>query len=176
MASIPWDKIKKKYLAGATQREICDEFGICRASLTKKIKAESWQTSRQKVDKRKNENVYLAVSARISKKAASKASAGTDEILRLVSRLVQATDTAIDRYMDNDNAGATQGEQLSSMVKNTIQLYREAYDVPTAAEAEARAIAGERLQLEREKAHPTEDSSITVKLSPELEDLIECQN
>lgn len=157
---IDWDAIRQEYVTTLkSAKKIADEHGIVAGHVSRRCAAGGWVAQRKAFRK--------SVADKAIKKAEKK------EIDRL-AKLVAAADTAGDvaalglkraknawkeltdcapedkaeliGYTDSRTA-----RDYTAIIKEVISIMRDYYDIPTAAEREARELAAEKVKIERER-------------------------
>ncbi len=157
---IDWDSIRQEYVTSLkSAKKIADEHGIVPGHVSRRCAEGGWVAQRKAFRK--------SVADKAIKKAEKK------EIDRLAN-LISAADTAgsvaalglkraekawkelatcapedkaeVIGYTDSRTA-----RDYTAIIKEVIAIMRDYYDIPTAAEREARELAKERVKIERER-------------------------
>ena len=185
---IDWKPIKAEYIAtNISLRKLAEKYGIGTTELFKRSSKENWTELRSKNSSR---TVAMAV------QKAGKAEA--NHLAKLIDATSKAIGVAVGAFEDEQQfnryiisegigAGATQTEEriyakidtkalkdLTGVIKDLTGLMRDFYNIPTAAQAEARRIAAERLEIERRKAeamvNDVDDDETGVVMIPEVDE------
>ena len=186
--NVDWEAVKTEYVTKkVSYRQLSEKYGVAIGNISKQAIREHWREQREQF-------VHKAF-----KKAEEIAA---DNEANRLAKLIEATNRSIDfamnalndeqqfnRYIISEGigAGATQTEEriyakvdtkalkdLTSVIKDLTGLMRDFYNIPTAAQAEARRIAAERLEIERRKADALvsdeDDDETGVVLIPEVDE------
>lgn len=159
---IPWEEIKAEYITrGTSYAQLAARYGISKSGVGKRALRESWADARR----RYGDGVCRDSVAEAMEDAA-------DRLRSIRQAAEKASGIISDRMVDCADLSPRDMRAYVASLRDLDVLLRNAYGVPTPAEAGAQEIARQRLELERErvKAQTASDTDITVELAPELEE------
>lgn len=157
---IDWDAIRQEYVTSLkSAKKIADEHGIVPGHVSRRCAEGGWVAQRKAFRK--------SVADKAIKKAAKKEA---DRLANLISAANTAGNVAalglkraekawkeLDGCAPEDKAeliGYTDSRtarDYTAIIKEVVSIMRDYYDIPTAAEREARELAKERVKIERER-------------------------
>lgn len=182
----PWSKIKTEYInTNISMRKLAAKYGVSYNTLNRRAREEKWTTSRKARD-----DYVLKIATQKSAEMQAEQLAQIGALAgAIVDRIVAeiADEDQFHRYIITDGigGGATETTErrfdkvdskairdLTSTLKDALGIIRNAYGIPTQAEAEAQRIAAERLAMEkrRAEAESATDSSINVFFDDEFKE------
>ena len=153
-----WNEIKTKYICSAkTPKALAEEYGVDVRTVQRHIAKGGWRELR------------AAQAEKLSAKAAEKAAEqGAEKLARLMRATSKAVDVAVKtledeqqfkRHLVSENDEIVEKvygkvdvkalRQLTGSLKDLTALMRDFYNLPTPAQAEQRALAAERMEMER---------------------------
>lgn len=182
--NVDWTPIRNEYVTTkVTYRQLSAKYGVAIGNISKVAIREQWKEQRER---------YVQ---KAYKKAEEKAAnQEANRLARLISATTKAIDVAMEafeddkqfnRYIVTDSigGGATETSEkefakvdtkalkdLTGVLKDLTALWRDFYNIPTPAQAEAQRIAAARLELEKQKAEAStggDDTSLEVVGVPE---------
>lgn len=184
-----WKAIKTEYITtDISYRKLAQKYGIHYKAVSQKGKAEKWVELRAE---------YRAKT--ITKTIEKASDREADRLARLMDTTSRAIDVTVKAFEDAEQfnrylveTGPKSNRQtvekvfqkvdtkalkdLTSVLKDLTGLMRDFYDIPTPAQAEARRIAGERLELEKRKSAvgmDDDDDETGVILLPPVKEVAE---
>jgi hypothetical protein len=163
---VPWEEIKAEYITTATSyRQLATKYGLRHEVVSRRGKAEDWPAQKDRwVNEKYIKTLEAAQDAAVTAQADHLA-----ELRHGVDLCIKKAIEMLPKARDGRDVGA-----IANALRIGGQMMRDFYDIPTPAEAEARRIAAQRLEIERKKAEPeAADREITLSLSPELEEWAE---
>lgn len=155
-----WKKAQKAYITSSkSAREIAAEFGVSEHMVSEHCRKEHWRAQRkeyrQKCYDKAMEKSINAEAERLGKLidavdiAGDVAEMGLLGAKRAFEQLPMATPEERERLLTLADSKAARDYTL--ILKEAIGMMRAYYDLPTAAEKEAREIAKERMELEKKR-------------------------
>lgn len=157
---IDWDAIRQEYVTTLkSAKKIADEHGIVAGHVSRRCAAGGWVAQRKafrksvadkaikKAEKKEIDRLAKLISA--ASTAGNVAALGLKRAEKAWNELADCApeDKAeLIGYTDSRTA-----RDYTAIIKDTIAIMRDYYDIPTAAEREAREIAKERVKIERER-------------------------
>lgn len=182
----PWRKIKTEYInTNISMRKLAVKYGVSYNTLNRRAREEKWTTARKARD-----DYALKIATQKSAEMQAEQLAQIGALAgAIVDRIVAeiADEEQFHRYIITDGigGGATETTErrfdkvdskairdLTSTLKDALGIIRNAYGIPTQAEAEAQRIAAERLELDRKRAASEDagDKTIQVVIGKEAEE------
>lgn len=162
MATTPnWDAIKAEFIAGTSQRQLAEKYGVTRAAIAKRSQVGEWMKYRNECRYKTSQKVAETISderAELSRKA-----------LELGVQLSELSKRVLDRLSDEGATRASgDGTELDAL--KTVQAWATmakslGVDAESTLNQQRLELERERLQLERERAalaESTEESTTIV--------------
>ena len=159
--AIPWEEIKTEYITqGTSYAQLAKRYGISKGAVGKRATRERWVDERERFGKGVYQNAL--------EEAKGKA---VDRLRTLRTAAEQAAGIVARRMERAEDMTGRDMRAYTAALRDLNVLLRDFYDVPTPAEAEARRVAAQRLELERRKLDAgSMDRNIELTLSSDLEE------
>lgn len=175
MAFVNWEEVKLKYITtDVSLRKLATEYGINPTTVYERSSNEGW------VALRKHYRSEI-----LAKTLDLKSGEEVDRLDGLIKSATKAIDVVVKAFSDEEqfyryiSKNKTTGEfvekkfrkidtqalrDLTTVLKDLTGLVRDFYDIPTPAQAEARRIAGERLEMDKKKLDEAENDTSEIEI------------
>lgn len=196
IGDIDWGKIQTEYITGkSSYRALAEKYEVGQTALDKHARAEHWSESRKEYRR----NVVKRAVERVGKKESGKLEkmiVSADLMLEQVYNALSDS-KQFNRYIVNGLTTVADGDgeetvakkveavflkadtksmlEMASTLKTLADVIRNVNEISTAAEIEARNLAIQKLELERERINGGKDDNmqVTVKFEENTKEFSE---
>lgn len=129
-----WNQIRLEYVTGdASQRELCEKYGVSQTALSRHAQNEGWLKEREKYKRKLGTKIKEEIAKKQSKKL-SQLIAATENLTKTVN---QKTKAILKQAKDPEKVEIIDSKELLQLTKATkdlVEIMRDVYDIPKAEE------------------------------------------
>lgn len=147
---IDWDAIQADYVAGMSQSQLSQKYGVPKGTISSRCIAGGWSAIQKAVSVKSQSRLTERVVTKIVTDRAAKMARIINAADRMTTILARVTDQL--EEADKSNAKNLRGlSDLAKAISITADTAMRLYGIPTQSQEHAQHMAEERLLLERER-------------------------